>query len=226
MAKFQVSEREGVFWVSASLTNETVRTEMGALSWMKGDITMESRAPSAGSFLKSMATGESVFRPTYTGSGELHLESSFAGFHVFSLGGATWILERGAYWASDGAVDIDVHRDSTMTSLMSGQGFVNFQTKASGTGQVVLTAQGPVEEMFIDNDRLVVDGTFVLAREASLRYSIRRATKSLFGSMSSGEGLVSTFEGTGRVLIAPVPYWRYRMFAGIAGAMSAASTSR
>lgn len=226
MATFEVLEREGVFWVSVGLTNEMVRTEAGALSWMAGDITMESQMPSAGSFLKSMASGESVFRPTYTGTGVLNLEPSFAGFHVLKLDGAPWILERGAYCASDGAVAIDVHRDSTMTSLLSGQGFVNFQTKVSGEGQVVIMAQGPVEEMFIDNDRVVVDGTFVVAREASLRYSIRRATKSLLGSMSSGEGLVSTFEGTGRALIAPIPYWRHRMFGGIAGALASVRPTR
>lgn len=42
---------------------------------------------------------------------------------------------------------------------------------------------------------------------------MQRATKSLFGSMSSGEGLVATFSGSGKVLIAPIPYWRHRMMA-------------
>ncbi len=211
MAQFTVIEREGVRMVRAGLTNETIRSEAGALSYMRGAVTMESRAPSAGGFLKAMATGESVFRPTYTGTGEVYMEPSFGNFHIFDLGGQEWILERGAYWASDGSVDVDVHRDSAMTSLMSGQGFVNFQTKVRGRGQVVIVAQGEVETLHLENDRLVVDGTFVVARSGNLRYSIARATKSLLGSMSSGEGLVSTFEGTGTVLIAPIPFWRYRL---------------
>lgn len=211
MAQFEVIEQEGVRLVKATLNDETVRSEAGALYYMRGPLTMESRGPGAGGFLKAMATGESIFRPTYTGSGELYLEPSFANFHVFELHGREWILERGAYWASDGDVDVDVHRDSAMTSLLSGQGLVNFQTKVRGNGQVVIVAQGEVQTLPVDNDKLVVDGTFVVARTGNLRYSIERAAKSLFGSMSSGEGLVSTFEGTGTVLIAPIPFWRFRL---------------
>lgn len=211
MAHFEVVEQEGVRLVKATLHNETVRSEAGALYYMRGPITMESRGPGAGGLFKAMATGESIFRPTYTGSGELYLEPSFANFHIFDLNGSEWILERGAYWASDGEVEVDVHRDSTLTSLMSGQGLVNFQTKVRGQGQVVVVAQGNVQELRLDRDKLVVDGTFVVARTGNLRYTIERATKSLFGSMSSGEGLVSTFEGTGTVLIAPIPFWRHRL---------------
>ena len=76
---------------------------------------------------------------------------------------------------------------------------------------MVVTAQGDVEELVLSNDKLVVDGTFVVARTGTLKYSMQRATKSLFGSMSSGEGLVATFSGTGKVLMAPIPYWRHRM---------------
>jgi uncharacterized protein (AIM24 family) len=211
MAQFEVIHQEGVRLVKATLRNDTIRTEAGALYYMRGDVTMESKAPSAAGVLKAMATGEKVFRPTYTGTGEVYLEPSFGNFHVFELRGAEWIVERGAYWASDMTVEVEVHRDDTMTSLLSGQGFVNFQTKVRGAGHVVVTAQGDVQELPLDNDKLVVDGTFVVARTGTLQYSMQRATKSLFGSMSSGEGLVATFAGTGKVLIAPIPYWRHRM---------------
>ncbi|HEX6292381.1 MAG TPA: AIM24 family protein [Herpetosiphonaceae bacterium] len=215
MAQFDVLEQEGVRMVKATLQNETIRSEAGALSYMRGDLVMESRGPGASGLFKAMATGESIFRPTYTGTGEVYLEPSFANFHAFDLQGKDWILERGAYWASDGDVDVDVHRDSALTSLLSGQGLVNFQTKVRGRGQVVVIAQGDVQELRLINDKLVVDGTFVIARTGNLKYRIERAAKSLFGSMSSGEGLVSTFEGTGTVLIAPIPYWRYRLMTGM-----------
>jgi uncharacterized protein (AIM24 family) len=226
MAKFEVVAGEGMNLVKATLQDETIRTEAGALYYMRGPIQMQTQAPSMGGFLKSMATGETVFRPTYTGTGEIFMEPSFGGFHIMtSLEGQEWILERGAYYASDGNVKVDVHRDATMTSLLSGKGFVNFQTKVSGEGQVVVTAQGDVETMNIENDKLVVDGRFVVARTGSLNYRIERATKGFFGSMASGEGLVSTFEGTGKVLIAPIPYWRQRMYDGITRIAMAASSS-
>ena len=223
MAAFEVIEQEGLRLVKITLNNETVRTESGAMYYMRGPITMESKAPSAMGFLKSMATGESVFRPTYTGSGELFLEPSFGGFHTLDLGGREWILEHGAYWASEAGVEVDVHREKALTAFKSGEGLMQFQTKVKGTGKVVLNAQGPVQEMALKNEKLVVDGKYVIARPAGLNYSIERATKSLLGSATSGEGMVSVYQGTGTVLIAPIPYWRQRLFATLhAGAMMSA----
>ncbi|MEH1870893.1 MAG: AIM24 family protein [Nostoc sp.] len=56
-----------------------------------------------------------------------------------------------------------------------------------------------------------MDGNFAIARTATLDYRVEKATKSLLGSMTSGEFLVNTFEGTGTVLLAPVPYWQVMM---------------
>ncbi|MGH7999182.1 MAG: AIM24 family protein [Brasilonema sp.] len=205
MATFEVIAREGLRLVKAILQNETVRTESGALYYMRGNITMQSKAPSAGSFLKSLATGENIFRPTYTGTGELYLEPSLSGFYIMELNGTEWILDRGAYWASDGSVEVSVERNKLVSGLIGGEGL--FQTKVKGRGKVVMVAQGPVEEVHLQNDRLVVDGNFAIARTNTLNYRVEKATKSILGSMTSGEFLVNTFEGTGTVLLAPVPYW-------------------
>ncbi|EKD69274.1 MAG: hypothetical protein ACD_47C00185G0001, partial [uncultured bacterium] len=61
-----------------------------------------------------------------------------------------------------------------------------------------------VERIKLVNDRLAVDGSFAIARTAGLNFSVQKATKSIMGSMTSGEGLLNVFEGTGTVLIAPV----------------------
>ena len=44
-----------------------------------------------------------------------------------------------------------------------------------------------------------------MARTAGLKFEVQKAARSLLGSITSGEGLLSIFEGTGTVLIAPVP---------------------
>lgn len=217
MAKFEIIEKEGVRLVKATLQNETIRTESGALYYMQGAVTMESKAPSLGGFLKSMASGESIFRPSYTGTGTVFLEPSLGGFHVLELTGQTWILESGAYWASDAGVELDVHREKAWTALKSGEGFMDFQTKVSGHGQVILAAQGEVQQIMLNNDRLAVDGNYVVGRPAEMSYTVQRATKSLFGSMTSGEGFVRVYEGTGPLLIAPIPYWRHRLYTSLTG---------
>ena len=221
MAKFEIIQREGSRLVKATLQNETVRTESGALYYMLGNITMQTKAPSAGGFLKSLATGENIFRPTYTGTGELYLEPSLSGFHILELNGSDWILDSGAYWASDGSVEVGVERNKILSGLIGGEGL--FQTKVKGYGKVVMMAPGPVEVLHLQNNRLVVDGNFAIARTASLNYRVEKATKSLLGSMTSGEFLVNTFEGTGTVLLAPVPYWQVMLLRQITAAIPKSS---
>lgn len=216
MAQFEVIEQEGVRLVRATLDKETIRTEVGALYYMQGALTMESKAPSLGGFFKSVATGESIFRPTYTGTGVIHLEPSLGGFHVVELAGEEWILESGAYWASDGTIEVSAFREKAWTAFKSGEGFLDFQTKVSGHGRVVMAAQGPVQTVALDNEKLVVDGNYVIARASGMAYAVERATKSLLGSMTSGEGFVRVYQGTGTVLMSPVPYWRQRMFTSLA----------
>lgn len=75
------------------------------------------------------------------------------------------------------------------------------------------------------NDRLVVDGSYLLARSDTVRYSAQRATKSLFGSMTSGEWFVRLYEGSGTFLIAHIPYWRQRLFAAVTHARAAKSAA-
>lgn len=226
MAKFEVIEQEGLRLVKATLQNETVRAESGALYYMRGAIAMESKAPSVGGFLKAMVTGESVFRPTYTGSGELYLEPSFGGFHIFDLAGQAWILENGAYWASDAGVAVDVHREKALTAFKSGEGFMDFQTKVSGQGQVVVQAQGPVEVMQLKGEKLTVDGKYVLGRTEGVTYEVARSSKSLMGSLTSGEGLVRHYSGQGTILFAPMPYWRERMFGMLSGALMSMQSAK
>lgn len=222
MANFEIIERESLRLVKVTLQNETVRTESGAMYYMRGNITMQSKAPSAGGFLKSLATGENIFRPTYTGTGELYLEPSLSGYHLLELDGEEWILDSGAYWVSDGNIEVGIERNKLVSGLLGGEGL--FQTKVKGRGKVVMVAQGPVEIVNLRNERLVVDGNFAIARTNNLNYRVEKATKSLLGSMTSGEFLVNTFEGTGTVLLAPIPYWQVMMLRQISAAIPKSSS--
>lgn len=204
MATFEVVLQQGLKMIKANLENEVVTAESGALHYMQGRIEMESKMPSAGGFLKSMVTGESVFRPTYSGTGTVFFGPPIFGeYMVLPLNGDQWILDRGAYVCSDGKVKVSAFRNKAFAGLVGGEGW--FQTSVEGHGQVVIKSQGPIQAIDLVNDRLVVDGNFAVARQAHLNYEIRRASKSLMGSLTSGEGIVSVIEGTGRVLIAPVP---------------------
>jgi uncharacterized protein (AIM24 family) len=211
----EIIKNEEVRVAKITLNNETFRTESGAMFYMRGNITMESKAPSVGGFLKAAISGESIFRPTYSGTGELYLEPTAYGIHIMDLKGDPvsdmWILENGAYYASDMGVDVDVHREKAVTALMSGEGVLDIQTKISGSGKVLVKAPGPVEEVHLQNDKLVVDGEFAFARTASIAYSCEKATKSIIGSATSGEGMVRVYQGTGTVLMSPFMYYTARV---------------
>ncbi len=185
------------------LENAEVIVEAGAMHYMRGAITLEAEAPSVGGFLKSKLTGEKVVRPRYRGTGELYLVPSFGEFEILELAGDGWILDRGAFVASEASVELGVYTNKAFAGFFGGEGF--FQTRVSGHGKVLFQAPGPVQRIELVNDTLVVDGSFAVARTPGLEYAVERATKGLFSSWISGEGLVSTFRGTGTVLLAPVP---------------------
>lgn len=67
--------------------------------------------------VKSLLADEAIYRPTYTGTGVVTLECSLGGYHILELQDENWILERGAYWASDGEVDVSFHRERVVTAL-------------------------------------------------------------------------------------------------------------
>lgn len=223
MANFEVIEKQGLKLVRATLNNEMVRAESGAMHYMRGNVVIETPMPSAGGFLKSMVTSENIFRPTYTGTGEVYFgPPSFGEYCVLECQGDEWVLDRGAYVCSDAGVTVDVFRNKALVGLLGGEGW--FQTKVGGRGKYVLASRGPLEIVDLKNERLTVDGNFAVARQAHLNFSLQKATKSLFGSAASGEGIVSVIEGTGRVYLAPVPNL-YANLADMISSMHAAAAA-
>lgn len=199
--KFSVEEKQMLKMVKVEMQNTIFRCEAGAMYYMQGNLQIESKMPSAGGLLKSMVTKETAFKPTISGTGTVYLEPSFGEFTIMDLKNETWILDKGAYYASEMGIEVGLWTNKAISGLFSGEGF--FQTQVSGTGKVIVVSNGPLEEINLVNDRLVVDGSFAVARTAGIEFTVNKATKGLFSSWTSGEGIVNTFTGTGKVLIAP-----------------------
>ncbi len=199
--KFDVVEKETLKFLKAEFENSAVRYESGGMYYMQGNLELEANLPSAGGFLKSMVTRESVVKPVIRGSGTVWFEPSFGNFTIMDLNNEEWILDKGAYYASEMNIEISSFTNKSISGMFSGEGF--FQTKVSGSGKVVILSNGPLETVELNNGKLVVDGSFAVARQASVQLTVSKANKGIFGSMISGEGIVNTFTGTGKVLIAP-----------------------
>jgi len=200
---FEVVPKEMLRLVMVKLENSAFRYEHGGMYYMKGQLAIEANLPSAGGFLKAMVTKESAVKPVIRGTGTVFLEPSFGEFTILELKGEEWILDKGAYYASEMGIEVGVWTNKAFAGFFSGEGF--FQTKVSGYGKVIVVSNGPLEEIVLDGtSTLTVDGSFAVARSSGVNLSVSKATKGLFSSFTSGEGLVNTFSGVGKVMIAPV----------------------
>ena len=105
------------------LSDETVHCEAEALNYLTGDVRIHAHVISTlGGVIKSLLADEAVYRPTYSGTGVVTLESSLGGYHVLDLDGETWILDRGAYWASEGSVEVGYRREPVLTARVGRRG--------------------------------------------------------------------------------------------------------
>ena len=199
---FDVVNRERLNMVKVELENSSFRYEAGAMHYMKGNLELESEIPSVGKMFKSMITKEKIVKPVISGTGTVFMQPSFGEFTILDLQNDEWILDQGAYYASEMNVEIGAYTNRAIGALFSGEKW--FQTVVAGTGKVIIVSAGPLEEVELLNGRLVVDGAFAVARTSGVELKVAKATRGIFSTIISGEGLVNTFTGTGKVLIAPV----------------------
>jgi uncharacterized protein (AIM24 family) len=220
------------------LADDAVRTEPGALQFCKGHIQMESTTGAGGGLgglvrgaLAAARTGETVFKPLYRGRGELYLEPTFG--HVWlaqlgretpgggapggeALGAATVYADQGLFYCAEDSVRVSAHRVESLSARLAG-GEGRYQTELTGSGIVAFRIPVPRVEVVavdLDDETLQVDGSFALLRTGDVRFTVERAGGSLSDAVTSGEGLLQTFRGTGRVWLAPTQ----PVYAGLQGA--------
>ncbi len=212
MATFKVESSEGMRWVRVDLDDDRMRAERGALNHMLGAITMDVPLPTLKAWWVSLFSDESVVRPRYSGSGTVYLDSTLGGYHIMKLAaGERWVLDTRCFWASDGDVKLSIHREPMVTAFWAGEGLLWYKTALKGEGQVVLSVDGPVHEMELNDDTLVTDGPFVVARTQGISMQIKRPAKSLLSHWLSGQKRAYVYKGTGKLILCTVPYWRARM---------------
>jgi uncharacterized protein (AIM24 family) len=183
--------------------------EGGTLHFMKGNIAIDTSMGGIGGLARKLASKylarETMFKPRYRGTGELHLEPSFGHFIISYLDREKMVIDSGMFYASEGSVDIGVAMQQHLSATLVG-GENLFQTRLSGTGWCVLCSPVPSNEIVryqLHNEKLCVDGNFALLRKGNIDFRVERSRRSLHSSLTSGEGLMQTFTGTGEVWIAP-----------------------
>lgn len=191
------------------LDDSSVKIEKGALSYSRGPINMKNKIGGplglGKKLFSSKATGESAFKPTYEGTGEMFLEPSFGHYALIELENEEIIVDDGMFYACESTVDVTAHMNKSLSSMVLGNEGV-FQVKLSGEGIVVLELPVPEEEIFkckINNDVLKVDGNFAVLRSGDIDFTVEKSSKSLISTTTGGEGLLNVFRGTGEVWLIP-----------------------
>ena len=181
---------------------EQFRAEAGAMVSMSPTITLEAKSAGKGLMgtLKAAVGGESFFASLFTaehGDGELILAPSSLGDVLqMQLSGNTIYAEGGAYLAGSPALQISTK--GSFKALISGEGL--FLQKITGNGPVFLNAYGVIiEKNLAPGETYIVDTNHIVAFEESVQYKIRKASRGLFSTLASGEGLVCEYSGPGKI---------------------------
>lgn len=206
--------------VKISLKRGEAIAEAGALQYLHGRVEMDNPIGGIGgmgkAMFKKMLTNETAYMPRYKGSGTIYLEPSFGDFLIYHLSNEELIADKGLFYCGEGTLNVGVAAQKNVSSaLFGGEGF--FQTRIQGTGICVLELPVPADEVRcveLQNETLQVDGSFALMRSGRIDFSVERSSKGLGGTMASGEGLLQTFRGTGKVWIAPTQPIYQRMQLG------------
>jgi uncharacterized protein (AIM24 family) len=208
--------------IRIKLDNSETLIEPGALYFMKGNLQLESSTQGISKgLMRKFITGETLFQSRIKGTGEIYLEPTFGHYLLFNIDDDALIVDKGAFYCASAKLDVSAKLQGNISSaLFVGEGF--FQTQIKGTGIVVLVSPVPIEELLVyelkANEKLSVDGNFAFVRTGGVKFHAEKSGKTLFQSVTSGEGLLQTFTGPGVVWIAPTEgvYERIKMSGGIA----------
>lgn len=190
---------------------ESVKIENGSMVYSRGvEISggLNSKKKGLGGVLgaigRSLTSGESMFITTATGTvdnGEIAIAPPIPGKIVnLQVGGQQqYRLNTGAFLACDATLDYTMVNQGLSKAVFGGTGGL-FVMETNGTGTILVSAFGDILSLDVTPESpLVVDNEHVVAWDASLNYDIQVAS-GMFG-FTTGEGVVNSFNGYGRVYI-------------------------
>jgi len=162
---------------------------------------------------RKMANDESFFNQyieAVHGSGDVLLSPEIPGdLQILNCSSdQQYFLNDGVFVAAASTVELNVKRQGIGQALFAGSGGF-FVTQTAGHGQVAVAGFGTVMELDITPQTpQIIDNHHVVAWDSRLRYSLSASTKkssglvgNLINSVTSGEGVVLKFEGTGKVYV-------------------------
>ncbi|HVF88292.1 MAG TPA: TIGR00266 family protein [Pyrinomonadaceae bacterium] len=183
---------------------QSILAEAGAMVSMSANVELQSQMKGGlMGALKRAVGGESAFVSTFTargGAGEVTFAPGAPGdIAAIEMSNQMFMVQSSSYLAGDASLTVDTKWGGAKT-FFGGEGL--FVMQVSGTGLLLLTSFGAIHRRTLKpGERYVVDTGHLVAWEASMQYSLRKAASGFFRTMVSGEGIVAEFAGPGELLI-------------------------
>ena len=176
MATFSVREVEGMRQVRIDIRDETVRARRGAMSNMRGAITLTPRLPRAGDVFRSLFTSEARVRPFYTGTGSILLQPSLGGYHVLDVAEGEPLDPRARRLLGvRGQRRARALPRAVLGEPLGRRRLPGVEDDGRGPRPVAINAPGPVETVDVADGELRVQGRLVLGRTAGLGFASERS---------------------------------------------------
>jgi uncharacterized protein (TIGR00266 family) len=185
---------------------ESITCEVGAMIAMSSGLQVETTSGRKGGGggimkgLKRLFAGENFFLNHFTAQSDgqtLMIGPTMLGDVVHhSIQSGTLIVQGSSWLASEDGIEIDATWQGFGKALFSGESM--FWVKLSGMGSVFLSSFGSVYTIDV-KDEYIVDTGHIVAFEDSLDFKIKKANRTLIGSLMGGEGFVCHFKGQGKL---------------------------
>jgi len=185
---------------------ESIAAESGSMTYMQPSIEVKTQKREKslwGSLGLALVGGQSFFINEFTattGSGEVGFSAAPLGdIDTLSVSqGKGYILQKAAYIASHGSVNLDVKWEG-FTKGLFGQGL--FMIRATGEGTIFINTFGAIDHHTLkEGEKLIVDNFHLVAFSETCNYKVTK-----FGGLKEtilgGEGLVTEIQGPGEVFI-------------------------
>lgn len=202
--KYEIKYRPSYSLLVVNLeTGEKITAESGSMTYMQPGVEVHTTMREKsfwGSLGLKLIGGQSFFVNHYTGPGEIAFVAAPVG-DVEKLDispGNGMIIQKSAYVASTGDIDLDVKWEGFSKGLF-GQGL--FMLRTSGTGDLFINTFGAIDRHVLEaGETLVVDNFHLVGFTESCSYKVT-GFGGLKETILSGEGFVTRITGPGEVYI-------------------------
>ena len=199
---------------------ETIYCESDAMVMMETALDLKGKMTGGlgGAIMRRFANGESFFQQhieAVRGSGDCLLSPTLPGaIEVVDVGARQYLLNDGAFVAATSGTEMKVRTQSIGNALFAQSGGF-FVMETAGSGQVVVSGFGSMFQLDVEPGKdVVIDNSHVVCWDNSLKYEISVTTGggnsgggiggflgNIVNSVTSGEGIVLRFSGSGKVFI-------------------------